>query len=261
MASDSRPRGLGKLAYHLRYLLNPRFRRLVRNPVFIVGCGHSGTTLLLRIIGSHPKIHPILEETYIFANGPWRRIRAFDMEAYLGGFRRWVEKTPAHIRHLGAIFARRPHARVILMLRDGRDVAMSIAKRTGDLSFGARRWVEDNLVGQRWWDDPRVLVVKYEDVVAEFDAEMRRVFAFLGEELVEQAKAFHEKFSNASEKVERPPDSTEANHVAYRRWQVSQPLFDGRGRWKAMAPEDKAVVKREAGALLREYGYADSDDW
>ena len=38
----------------IHYSLSSRFRYIVRNPVFIVGCGHSGTTLLLRVIGSHP---------------------------------------------------------------------------------------------------------------------------------------------------------------------------------------------------------------
>ncbi len=260
MAFDSRPRGLGKLAYHLRYLVNPRFRRLVERPVFIVGCGHSGTTLLLRIIGAHPHIHPILNETYCFVDGPWRRIRSFDMEAYRSGARRWVEKTPAHIRHLERIFARRPKARVLLLLRDGRDVAASIAKRTGDICYGARRWVQDNRLGKRWWDDPRVMLVRYEDLVTRFEEETRRIFAFLGEELSRDPRDFRSKFALVREE-QRPPDSSEVNHVAYRRWQVSQPLFDGRGRWKALTAEERALVKREAGPLLREFGYADSDDW
>ena len=37
------------------------------NMIFIVGCGHSGTTILNKIIGTHKNIYSISQETGFFA--------------------------------------------------------------------------------------------------------------------------------------------------------------------------------------------------
>jgi hypothetical protein len=42
------------------------------NPVFIVGCGHSGTTLILRILAEHKNLHVIDYESDIFNKGVTR---------------------------------------------------------------------------------------------------------------------------------------------------------------------------------------------
>ena len=60
------------ITWIIHYTLRNRFRYIVRNPVFIVGCGHSGTTLLLRVIGSHPNFHAILDESYLFCQQTYR---------------------------------------------------------------------------------------------------------------------------------------------------------------------------------------------
>jgi hypothetical protein len=46
------------------YILHASFRQIVDNCVFVVGCGRSGTTLLLRVVGAHPNFHAILDESY-----------------------------------------------------------------------------------------------------------------------------------------------------------------------------------------------------
>ena len=40
----------------------------LKPPIFIVGCGRSGTTLLLRILGKHENIYAIEEESHLFVN-------------------------------------------------------------------------------------------------------------------------------------------------------------------------------------------------
>jgi hypothetical protein len=43
---------------------------------------------------------------------------------------------------------------------------------------------------------------------------------------------------------------------------VSQPLFDGRGKWvEALNERDLEVCRRIAGPLLDELGYAASGSW
>jgi hypothetical protein len=42
-------------------MLRSNFRYIVDNPVFIVGSGHCGTTLLLKVISAHPNFYGINE--------------------------------------------------------------------------------------------------------------------------------------------------------------------------------------------------------
>lgn len=243
-------------------LTEPGFAEVVERPIFVVGCGHSGTTLLLRIIGSHPNIHTILNESATFTKNQTYNLRNFDMTAYAAGKKRWIEKTPLHIHHIGAIFKRRPGAKVIIIVRDGRDVAASIKKRKGNLKTGVDRWVRDNEAGEKWWPDPRIKVLKYEDLIADFEGTIRATAQFLGEDYNQRMKDYHQNFKKEIH-IDKPPDSPEGeNHLKYRMWQVEQPMFDGRGRWvQELAPSEKELVKQKAGEMLVRYGYATDLNW
>jgi hypothetical protein len=48
-----------------------------------------------------------------------------DLNAHPCNLQGWVEATPQHIMHLPDIFAADPSARVVVMMRDGRDVVAS----------------------------------------------------------------------------------------------------------------------------------------
>lgn len=256
------PKAFGKLTYAIRYLVNPKFRQLAGNPVFVVGCGHSGTTLMLRILGSHPCIYPVLHETRMFETGDaGSMLRDFELAAWETGARRLVEKTPKHVQYISDIFTLRPRAKIVLMIRDGRDVAVSIRKRIGDIGYGIRRWIEDNEASRAWWSDPRVRLVRYEDLVADFSGVTTSVFHFLGEASSDEVMNFHSKFAMPDGAIEKPPDASGANHLPYRMWQVSQPLFDGSGRWKAeMSSEEKIAFKVMGGGLLQELGYSPENE-
>ena len=47
----------------------------------------------------------------------------------------------------------------------------------------------------------------------------------------------------------------------YRNWQINQPLFDGRGKWRQMTEEEKRLVKAKAYGMLAELGYGAQADW
>lgn len=174
-------RKLNIVPHRLLMWLPPAFRAIHASPVFIVGCGHSGTTLLERVLGAHPRIHAVMEESNTFVKARCENLRKYDIQAFLRGKSRWVEKSPNHVYYMNEIFAARSDVKVVLMLRDGRDVALSLRKRHGDFRAGVQRWLNDNAVGFAWAQDSRVLVVRYEDLVADFRHEASRILDFLGE--------------------------------------------------------------------------------
>ena len=155
-------------------------------PVFIVGCGHSGTSILLAILDSHSRIYAVPYETKIAVqdsrNKFKRALKRFDRWAISAGKRRWVEKTPNHVRHIKKILRWCPDAKFLLIIRDGRDVAASIKKRNDSIEKGINRWVKDNLAGKEYWDHPSVHVVRYEDLVGNFEFCIKDILNFLNEE-------------------------------------------------------------------------------
>ena len=136
--------------------------------VFVVGCPRSGTTFLGRSLGSLPgfvdlgEVAPLKAAIPALAGaGPddaSRRIRRIlDRTRRYGlvGARRAVEQTPETVFVAAAALRAYPEARVVHLVRDGRDVVCSLlergwlsARRSGaddaGLAYGpaARFWVE-----------------------------------------------------------------------------------------------------------------------
>ena len=133
------------------------------------------------------------------------------------------------------------------MLRDGRDVVCSLKYRVGYKKFEDRldRWIYDNMAGLPYWDHPQVKVVKYEDLVAEPKFTLKAVCGFLGEEFTEQILAAQHQKEDYwySDSIEKPDHIiSDKDHNANRNWQINQPLFDGRGRWKEELSSKEADI-------------------
>lgn len=240
---------------YYRNLLMKRIK-ISKSPIFIVGCGHSGTSLLLSILDSHSKIYGIPYESRCgFSETPEIMLKQFDRMAIIEGKPRWVEKTPSHIRCIGRLLELRQDAKILLIIRDGRDVAISIKNRSGSLEKGITRWIEDNHAGKNFWNHPNVYVLKYEDLIKDFQSTISGVLSFLGESYEPEMEEFYKiprlYYSN---KVIQPHEGPK-DHNQYRNWQINQPLFDGRGKWKQLNQEELTLINSLAKDLLIELEY------
>ncbi|MFN2297657.1 MAG: sulfotransferase family protein, partial [Anaerolineales bacterium] len=136
---------------NIRFRWNQLVRRMDIDgpPVFIVGCGHSGTSLMLAVLDTHSRLYAVPYESFIAGKNDEQGFRAamreFEWQAIAAGKHRWVEKTPKHIYHVENILGWCPDAQILVVIRDGRDVAYSFRSRTGDLQEGIQLWVDDNL--------------------------------------------------------------------------------------------------------------------
>ncbi|MEO0509787.1 MAG: sulfotransferase [Verrucomicrobiota bacterium] len=232
-------------------------------PIFIVGCGHSGTSLLLSIIGSHNQLYTIEQETNVgFVPNAEKHMARFDQETSDRSLRRWIEKSPRHIHCIPKLLKLRPNAKILLMIRDGRDVACSLQDRYDNLDMGINRWYKDNLAAEPYWDSPGVHIVHYESLIESYQATLEDILSFLELPYDEAVFNYHtEKKYYYANTIERPPDGKGDNHDRYRNWQINQPVYDARGKWERMSDGEKSAFKQVAGEMLIRYSYAKDHNW
>jgi len=215
---------------------------------------------------------PVLESYHVAPADLQRRFREF-IEGLAENFRRasgkprWAEKTPHNILFTAPLAEIFPDARFLHVVRDGRDVACSLVTMnwinplTGrkwdyvqNVANAARYWREVVSLARRQAEHPavagRVLEVRYEHLVADPEATLRRVLEFIGEPWDDAVLSYHAR--------DRRREPLEAGTE-----QAARPLTDrALGRWKTdMTRLDKAAFKAEAGDLLQALGYAPDDRW
>lgn len=231
-----------------------------RSPIFIVGCSHSGTTLMMALLSRHPHTYVVpYESGILFPDNKIGNIFQFYQEqTALAGNRRLVEKTPRHIFELPRLFRLFPKAQVIAMMRDGRDVAVSIRRRKGTLEAAIRRWINAANCLKTWKDDPKIKIVRYENLVTDTYNVLENLLLFLGiptdiEQLLHTNNEvdFRGAWNNAVK-----PITEASSHLLRRREQINKSIYDDRGRWRdEMSPEEKQYVFNNAGTVLRQWGY------
>jgi protein-tyrosine sulfotransferase len=183
------------------------------------------------------------------------------------GKSRWAEKTPRNVLHLEYLFARFPEARFVHMLRDGRDVACSLrthprhrvvngklvpVKTWKPMEECATRWRDSLLAAKPFWNDSRLLTVRYEELVAEPRATISRLLEFVSEPWDDAVLAHHEaesEFRDATKFPQNPEALRPIGATAIGRWE------------RDMTARDREAFKRLAGDLLVECGYAADDRW
>jgi hypothetical protein len=181
--------------------------------------------------------------------------RVFDQwfHAHRGDADQLLEKTPGHVAFAERILRAFPEAKVVEVVRDGRDVCVSLEKQALTLRWPPtqrldqiRLWRRAIERGARLHTDEawagRVLRVRYEDLHADPVREVLRLYAFLDLPLDETGAVTVVDQTS----ITRFDDRTDGRHR--RKGAV--------GDWQtALSPADVELIEREAGDLLRSVGY------
>ncbi len=166
---------------------------------------------------------------------------------------RWADKTPIYSSYIDLIHMIFPEAKFIHIIRDGRDVALSMLDKWGDkeihvdMYFAARNWVrriqEAQASGRRLGGD-YYYELKYEALVGSPERELQAICDFLEEPFLEEMVSHHRQ---AKRQIEAG-----SFHEA-----VRKPANKSRiGRWEQeMSSADLRLFERVAGVLLEELGY------
>jgi hypothetical protein len=166
------------------------------------------------------------------------------------GKSRWGEKTPQHTLYWHIILAGFPDAQVIHMVRDGRDVVLSYRsvffgpKHIYPLALRWNQYLATAEEARAFLREPAFLQVRYEDLVAAPEEELRRICAFLGEEFSPAMLAYHRE--RRSSRIEKRNAQN-----------LGQPVMsDNTGKWRTqLTGRELRIVEAVAGDSLERYGY------
>ncbi len=301
-----------------------------RDKFFIFGHARSGTTLLMRLVRLHPEVHcnyqahfftrrpllkslvntPEAEEWLTRKSNRWNHgrdlsavmLRAaadfiMEREAAQEGKRIVGDKSPLSmihgqaVREMASIY---PDARLIYIVRDGRDVLVSerfrnFVEESKFLSSEDRRTMEAlraepeafssgkrslftpafiRRMAASWVTDvseveaegkrlflPGFLTLRYEDLLSEPFEEMSKVWRFLGVKRIAAGLAKEVE----SEMASNPDEEWQAR----RNEDIASFLAKGQtGNWRTLfTATDKAEFKQVAGELLVKWGYERDLEW
>ena len=231
-------------------------------PAFLAGGpgDAEGAERLMRQVWEHPKVRlwdlapsPPPVPAGLSGQDAYRFIAAAPFEAYAAkhGKPRWGDKTPHYVHHVDHLLALWPDARFVVLVRDGRDVALSLRR----LPFGpnnawaaAQWWARGIRAGARAQRDhpDAALTVRYEDLAERPQREVARLCEFLGLSYSDDMLSLE----NVDPALIVPDQAA---------WFPT--LFDGIntsavGRWRReMGRRDRRVFAALAGAELRQLGY------
>jgi hypothetical protein len=271
-----------------------------RPPFFVFGSGRSGTSLLTRMLDSHPaiavpyeshlynRIYPLVEgRNAVLGPGPVRErlvreiLRTSDLrhwrprpslEATLASIRRpgfhgivealleswtvsrgksrWGEKTPHHTLCWRPILEGFPDLKVVHLVRDGRDVALSFRaapfgpKHVYQAAHHWVRYLTNAEAAGAVLGEGAFLPVRFEDLLDDPERELRRICAFLAEDYDPAMLNYY---------GQDVPYPTDARNSALLRRPV---LGDNYGKWRTrLTLREQRIFEAIAGDQLARYGY------
>lgn len=223
----------------------------------ISGCGHSGTTLTATVLGSHKNIFLHPDETFAFVNKNYSLIEYLMTKEYDSKIKYVIEKTPRHIYFIDKIKELYPNSKLIVNVRDPRDIAASLYKRSGDWNQSLDRLEKDLYHIDKFKDS--IYLIKYEDIVEDFSNTFTLACNFLNLEFDDNIKNYYKNAPNWYN-LKNPKNNDgvgEKNHINRRAWQVKQPIFDGRGRWqKELSSNQLLDLEKRIYPIASKFGYS-----
>lgn len=238
--------------------------------IVVLGAGRSGTTWLHRLLSAHPSVAGTeTGETWLFTDiAPiWTdAVREHTGDAaVLAGMREFCdnllvtmrdreapdathvcEKTPMTVWRLPVVARMYPDASYVHIVRDGRDVATSLALAwTGgaepgvdEVEAAAREWVEAvDAVRRAAPGLARFRQVRYEDLLEDPQREVEQLWRWVGLPVTDDARAAASQ--RLEQRVTPLPSSGDI----------------GVGKWRSLPPSSRAAVSLATGDTLRELGY------
>jgi hypothetical protein len=184
----------------------------------------------------------------------------FDLYGHVKGKPLVGEKSPGYVRHLPTLHALWPWAKLIHLIRDGRDVALSVLdwKKKEGTAGRFPTWQDDPVTTTAlWWEwsvrlgreagarigPGRYYELFYESLVAEPERECEELCRFLGVPYDNAMLRFYEGRM-------RPKPGRGAKAA----W---LPVTRGLRRWEEqMSPDDRSRFEAATGDLLHELGYS-----
>jgi hypothetical protein len=226
--------------------------------VFICGCGHTGTTLLTRILATHPDVYAVPYESRVFID----KVPAFGELAGLlraaaaSGKPVFLEKTPRHVLHVPRIRKLLPQSKFIIATRDGRDVVASLWKRHGDKRRAYKRYIKDSNASVDALSLPGTMLWRLEDLIEDPGRSLSEVCDFIGIPFTEQLLDYHKTPAN----WQGAANSGSSSNHSLRQEQISQPIRDTRGTWRSNLPPEclEWLSSPEARQIADAFGYSDN---
>ncbi|MBT5305260.1 MAG: sulfotransferase [Candidatus Scalindua sp.] len=174
----------------------------------------------------------------------------FSEYARLHGKCRWGDKTPGYTPHIDIINKLFPDCQFIHIIRDGRDVALSLKKLWGSNSIikNLEYWKETVVLAHKMGnmlDPTKYLEVKYEELVLNPQAVLEIVCQFLGEKYENEMINFQHRSKDV------------VGHLSVTHQNLFEPVNKSHiFKWKREMPNiDKCVCDSVTGSVLEEFGY------
>jgi glycosyltransferase involved in cell wall biosynthesis len=195
----------------------------------------------------------------------------YQMYAKRFGKSRWGDKTPPYVFRIHDIQTLLPEAHFIHIIRDGRDVALSMKGMFwgagDDMEGQASNWIWRIREGrQQAQFCQHYLEVRYEELITNPTKVLQAICAFINlpyhsqmEDYYQSAESRLNEF-NALYKPDGTCLRTKEQYLSIHSLTSQSPDQSRIGRWKReMSNEDRAKYEAIAGAMLRDLGYETGD--